>query len=199
MTCNEQAGGAAEARALSLLISWMRRPIVRVGRTVDDRRVTDEPTAFVPHDDHVRLLAGTDSSGGPVYELIPAALVEPGVYDVVGSPGLACGCAAGDRIRVASDGQFDVIRRGGNLCLVVVPRRPAGQGEITALRSAFDRLGGLVEMPANGRFIVITVPIAAGFPAVEEAASAWAASNEAEWYFGNVHDENDRPLNWWAD
>jgi hypothetical protein len=22
---------------------------------------------------------------------------------------------------------------------------------------------------------------------------------EGEWYFGNVYDEDDRPLNWWTD
>jgi Domain of unknown function (DUF4265) len=164
---------------------------------VDDRRVTDEPPASVPHSDHVRLLAGVNSSGKPVYELVPAALVEPGLYDVIASPGLASGCAAGDRIRVASDGRFEVIRRGGNLCLVAVPPAPPQPGEIAALRRTFDRLGGLVEMPANGRFIVITVPVAAGFPAVEEAVSAWAARTNSDWFYGNVYDENDRPLNWW--
>jgi hypothetical protein len=168
------------------------------GQVVHDSGVTDTPSVFVAHKDHVRLLAGTSSSGQPVYELIPAAMVEPGVFDVIGSPGLACGCAAGDRIRVAQDGRFEVLRRGGNLCLVLVPRTPGDDGEIAALRSVFGQLGGQVEMPAGRRFIVITVPVTVGFSAVEDAVGTWASDNDSDWYFGNVYDEDDRPLNWWT-
>ena len=164
---------------------------------VDDCGVTDTSSDFVAHEDHVRLLAGANSSGAPVYELIPAAMVEPEVYDVIGIPGLVCGCAAGDRIRIAQDGRFEVLRRGGNLCLVLVPRTPRRDGAIAALRSAFGRLGGVVEMPTNGRFIVVTVPATAGFAAVEDAMETWASDNDSDWYFGNVYDEDDRPLNWW--
>ncbi|MBL7258613.1 hypothetical protein [Paractinoplanes lichenicola] len=61
---------------------------------------------------HVVLLAGY-SEQQPVNEVVPATLVEDGVYDVLGSPAMAYGCAAGDRVRVAADGSFEVLRRGG--------------------------------------------------------------------------------------
>jgi hypothetical protein len=51
-------------------------------------------------------------------------------------------------------------------------------------------------MPTNGRFIVVTVPATAGFAAVEDAIETWASGNDSDWYFGNVYDEDDRPLNW---
>ena len=67
--------------------------------------MTSDPDASVPHG-HVQLRAGIASSGEPVYELVPAVAVEPAVYDVIGSPALVYGCAAGDRIRVEPDGSL---------------------------------------------------------------------------------------------
>jgi hypothetical protein len=45
---------------------------------------------------------------------------------------------------------------------------------------------------------MITVPVTAGFAAVEEAEGTWAAANDSVWYFGKVYDEHDRPLSWWT-
>jgi hypothetical protein len=147
---------------------------------------------------HVRLLAGTASSGQPVYELIPASMVEHGVYDVLASPGLARGCAAGDRIRVADDGSFEVLRRGGNVCLVLYPPAPPPDDGIAALTTAFTQLDGLVEMPVDRRFIVITVPATAGFAAVEDLINSWTAEQDCPWEYGNVYDEDGHPLGWWT-
>jgi hypothetical protein len=165
----------------------------------NDRPMTAGPEASVPHD-HVQLRAGTASSGEPVYELVPVVAVEPDVYDVVGSPVLVYGCAAGDRIRVAPDGQFEVLDRGGNVCLVIFPSDQSTTAtNIDQLRASYERLGGTTESPPDGRFIVVTVPVTAGFPAIERAVQDWLTDVEGEWAFGNVYDEDDRPLNWWLD
>jgi hypothetical protein len=122
------------------------------------------------------------------------------VYDVVASPALVYGCAAGDRIRVAPDGEFVVLDRGGNVCLVIFPSDPStGATNIDKLRASFARLGGITESPPEGRFIVVTVPVAAGFPSIELAVQDWLTDVEGEWSFGNVYDENHRPLNRWLD
>jgi hypothetical protein len=105
---------------------------------------------------HVMLLAGLGAGGQPVHEQVPAAVVTPGVYDVLASPAMVYNCAAGDRIRVAEDGSFEVLRRGGNLCLVLWPVAPPTDTDITVVTTRFQRLGGIVEVPADRRFIVIT-------------------------------------------
>ena len=71
---------------------------------------------------HIRVLAGTASSGRPVFEVLPARRLDE-EYQVDGSPGLAYGFAAGDRIRLRSDGTFDVVARGGNLVYTCIPKR----------------------------------------------------------------------------
>ncbi|GAA0910358.1 DUF4265 domain-containing protein [Virgisporangium aurantiacum] len=146
---------------------------------------------------HVMLLAGGTAEGQPVHEQVPATVVSPGVYDVLASPALVYDCAAGDRIRVTEDGTFEVLRRGGNLCLVIWPAAPPADPDITVLTTAFERLGGIVETPVHRRFIVITVPVSAGFPAIEEIVDHWTADHECPWSYGNVYDADDKPLNWW--
>jgi uncharacterized protein DUF4265 len=148
-------------------------------------------------DGHVRLLAGAATSGEPVYEIVPAVRVAPSEYEILGSPALAAGCAAGDRVRLLADGRFEVVARGGNVCLVIVPRTPPGDGAVGVLRDAVENVAGLVETPADKRFIVATVPVGSGFPAIEAVAVEWTSRNDAEWYYGNVYDEDDRPIGWW--
>jgi hypothetical protein len=148
---------------------------------------------------HVRLLAGATRSGQPVYEVLPAEGLDGGIYVLRGSPGLVYGCAGGDRIRVDANGGFDVERRGGNLCLRIYPTGTPTDSDVEPLISAFARLDGIVEMPASRRFIVITVPVSAGFPAVEAAAATWASAHGCGWQYGNVYDEHDQPLHWWID
>jgi hypothetical protein len=155
-------------------------------------------TASDQHHDHVRLLAGHKSDGQPVFEVLPAELVKPGVYDVLGSPGLAHGCAAGDRIQVNDDGSFEVLERGRNLCLVLYPTPPLHDHELASLGAVFQQLGGIVETPPTRRFIVVTVPVTAGFDAVEHAASSWASTNNAAWEYGNVYDDHGNALGWWT-
>ncbi|WP_067498793.1 DUF4265 domain-containing protein [Actinoplanes sp. TFC3] len=78
---------------------------------------------------HVRLLAGHASTGRPVHEQVPAALVEQAIYDVLASPAIAYGFAAGDRVRVGEDGSFTVLQRGGNLCVVLLPANPPSDAD----------------------------------------------------------------------
>ena len=150
-----------------------------------------------PHD-HVRLLAGINSRGNPVYEVVPAAAVEAGVFEVLGTPALAFGCAAGDLIRVAEDGTFDVVSRGGNVAVVIFPRTSLDDASLTELSVALDDLDGVAESPEDGRFVVVTVPVAATFSAIESTVDDWARRYDAEWSFGNVYDKNDQPINWWS-
>ncbi|WP_198170617.1 MULTISPECIES: DUF4265 domain-containing protein [Actinoplanes] len=146
---------------------------------------------------HIRLVAGLGAGGQLVYEMVLTRTVEPDLHLVLGTPALVEGIAAGDRIRMHAGGGFEVVQRGGNICLLVVLATPADAEELAPLRDAFDDLGGIVEMPPDRRFIVITVPAAAGFDAVEETIDAWTAPRGDHWEYGNVYDPDGQPLNWW--
>jgi len=146
---------------------------------------------------HVALLAGRKASGEPVLEQVPAEHVGDAGYRLLGTPGLALGCAEGDVVTVADDGDFEVVARGGNLSVLVHGEHLAGI--LAALRRTFATIGGTVEAPEDIAFVVITVPVAAGFSAVERAVGeAVGDAPGAQWFYGNVYDELDQPLNWWA-
>jgi hypothetical protein len=81
-----------------------------------------------------------------------------------------------------------------------------GAGSMAALRQARNPAtrardrhtpGGLVEAPADRRFIVVTVPAAAGFPAVDAVMETWAADVSVllEWGFSNAFGPKGEPLN----
>ncbi|MBL1075818.1 DUF4265 domain-containing protein [Nocardia sp. 2] len=147
---------------------------------------------------HVQVIAGANAAGEPVYEVLPAKLLEHNDYEILGSPALTYDFAAGDHLRVFDDGRFEVLRRGGNLCLRAYPKSsPPSDVGIRTLTAAFDRLGGVVEMPSDRRFIVITVPVTAGFVAIQDAIEGWATEHGCVWGYGNVYDEDDNPLDWW--
>ncbi|GGX38168.1 DUF4265 domain-containing protein [Streptomyces chryseus] len=148
---------------------------------------------------HVALRVGSASSGRPVFETLPARAVGPGSYELLGSPGMVEGCAAGDLLKIDADGLFQIERRGPNLCVQAFGEPPFAAESLESLINAFAPLDGLVEAPSDRRFIVVTVPVAAGFPAVEAVMDTWAASVNVvlEWGFSNVFGPEGEPLNWW--
>ena len=138
-----------------------------------------------------------NKSGQPVFEVLPAKPVNGDVYEILGSPALAYGFAAGDHLRMSEDGEFEVLRRGGNLCIRIYPSVFPSETSLGVLTEDFELLGGWVEWPSDRRFIVITVPVVAGFLAVEKAVGEWADEHGWVWGFGNVYDEQDNAIGWW--
>ena len=154
--------------------------------------------ADVVHE-HVELFAGVNRRGEPVLEQVPAEMLEPSRFRVTATPGLAWGCAAGDVLDVHPDGTFDVARRGGSVAIHVTGR--LDQSVVDRLRDEFAPLGATVEAPQDLRFAVVTVQVTHGFPAIERAterAIETATRGTVEWHFGNVYDEQGKPLNWWS-
>lgn len=145
---------------------------------------------------HVALLAGRKSSGEPVFEQVPAEHLGGSTYRLAATPGLAVGCAEADVVRVAHDGSFQVEQRGGNLCVLFYGPR---LGDVLEpLRKAFEVIGGRTEGPEDASLVVATVPVSVGFASVESAIRQGLVNSDGvEWFYGNVYDEHDRPLNWW--
>ncbi len=148
--------------------------------------------------DHVRLLAGYGKDGKAAHELTPARRVGEDEWLIVGTPGLANGCAAGDRVRVDASGAFAIVERGRNVAVHFYASRAMAEADLLDLRAAFEELSAQVEWPAQRRFAVATVPVGAGFQAIEHVVSSWIEFHpEVEWNYGNVYDGQGHPLGWW--
>lgn len=156
--------------------------------------MTDDRSADV-----IRIVAGRDSRGGPVFEDVPAVESDHGRYVLKGSPGLAHGAAAGDRVVLHADGTFDVVERGGNLAVQSLAEL-FDEGSLDELVAAVEELGGRLD-GGHDRLRVFTVPVSAGFSPVEAVSDGYARRHPGvEWYFANVYDPRDgvTPLNWWS-
>ena len=123
---------------------------------------------------------------------------ESGDFLVLFSPGLVEGIAAGDIIRVidVATGQFEVVSRGGNVSVKWMARSP-----ISKFLNQADEFLGPLGARRDGNIAnaaVWTIPVTATFSAIEDAMNrVTELVPDSGWWYGNVYDENDNPLDWW--
>ena len=115
------------------------------------------------------------------------------------------GTAAGDLLDVGPDHSFDVVERGRNVA-VHVSAPAAARAPLARLKDRLEQLGGWCDgigwtRDRSSSLSVFTVPVGAGFPAIEQAMADYRAAVPAgEWYYVNVYAADDTtPLNWWVD
>jgi hypothetical protein len=147
------------------------------------------------------LFADHASNGDRVDEEILAEPVTGGNFRTLHSPGFGQGVAAGDIIEVRGSRSLRVLERGGNLCIQIFTRaelRALEAAAIEKLAILGAQLDGKHEAKAASE-LVFTVPLAAGFTAVEAALADLARAPDTSWYCGNVRDPHDgvTPLGWW--
>jgi hypothetical protein len=116
------------------------------------------------------------------------------------SPGFVEGIAAGDEFRLVEEhGAFEVTRRSGNVAVQVFgsePLAPLAFGLVARVAELGGVLDGQIE-----RGMVFTIPVAAGFPAIESVFDEFVSVHRGTtWMYGNVYDPRDgvTPLNWWV-
>ncbi|MEV4412004.1 DUF4265 domain-containing protein [Catellatospora sp. NPDC049609] len=132
---------------------------------------------------HIRL-AVVEPDGELVTEVLPARSLPGGLVELLGSPGVVTGAAAGDVVVLQSSG-FQVVRRGPNDSVQVYADPPLDDHAMAWLAKAFESLGGYVEAPPQRQFAVVTVPSTAGRETVEAVmAEAGEHIPGMEWQFG---------------
>ncbi|MFI9384806.1 DUF4265 domain-containing protein [Kutzneria sp. NPDC052558] len=144
----------------------------------------------------VRLAAGVKTTGEIAYEEVLVTELPDGNYRLDCTPGLVLGVAAGDCIAIDKEkSSFSVHSRGGNLAIQIYGPRDVA----LSIKNDVHELGGRHD-GGERNLTVYTIPVAAGFPAVEALLNSLSSKDpRIQWYFGNVYDENDgvTPLNWW--
>jgi hypothetical protein len=149
----------------------------------------------------VTLLAGTDNKGQAILEKLPVlAQSAQNVYQLLRSPLLVRGLAAGDIFHLADDqtGRYAVISRGGWLCVRVFSRDDIESLDL-ALTPAVEKYDGKLDLK-TARALVYSIHVNNGFSAVETLFDNIMANFPGTvWYYGNVYDPVDgvTPLNWW--
>ena len=149
----------------------------------------------------IHLLAGQKPDGQLIFEQVRATPLGDDCYELLTSPLFARGAAKGDTVRLLNAGNFAVERRSGNLCVRVMAKqaideiRTLLEAELKPLKAELDY--------HNERILVYSIPVTAGFEAVETAFNRvlQERSGHAMWLYANVYDPQDgeTPLNWWQD
>ncbi len=146
----------------------------------------------------ITIRAGRSTTGADVQEEVLVEELHPEEFRLLRSPGLVLGLAAEDVFRRTPEGKHELVSRGQNVCVqIFVPEKDRAALQ-TFLTAEVDRLGGRLDGVARGH-LVFTIPVKAGFGAIEQALNQGVDHYPAaEWYFGNVYAEDGvTPLNWW--
>src|SRR5262245_10449318 len=152
---------------------------------------------------HITLPVFSDQGQLKTWEVLEVDAVPPGRYRLRHSPAFVDGLAAGDVIELDESARegFRVLSRGGNLAVIVAfeEDQDRSTGLVERLAKAIKALGGTKD-GGPARLLVFTVPVGAGFDAVEKLLNGFVAEQSGtNWWYGNVYEAGDalRPLNWW--
>lgn len=145
------------------------------------------------------LMAGQRPDGQLIYEELPVkALAEPETYQLMRSPAFCKGLAKDDHFRRMPGGRFEVIQHSGQLAIRIISKEQVPrlaeqvQSSVAALKGTLD--------DQNERMLVVSIPVTAGFEAIEALMSDLLANiDNCAWFYGNVYDamDGETPLNWW--
>jgi hypothetical protein len=154
-------------------------------------KIMDEPF------EHVALFFDI-GDGIPRKELVHAVRLKDGRFRLLHSPGYVQGIAAGDVFRImAEDGEFIVEERAGVICVQLHSQVDLGPED--ELVAAINEIGGVLDGRVQ-RGLVFSVPLEAGFQAIENIMNAYLDANPYRgWQYGNIYldEEGLLPLDWW--
>jgi hypothetical protein len=146
----------------------------------------------------LNLFAGRRSDSSRVDEEVLVRSLGSRRFELLKSPGLVLGLAAGDVFELNDHDEFVVVTRGRNLCVqLFFMTEPEALAQEANRR--LEPMGGRLDGRAVHQ-LVYTVPVAAGFESIEGALRDLITKfPQVTWYFGNVYDPKDgvTPLNWW--
>ncbi len=144
--------------------------------------------------DHVGIaVEGVDVGG---FEAVPARRLSDSTWELLNSPLYAMDAAAGDVVKIVDEesGSFEILKRGGNVCVqVYLGELDADDSEATTrlaenLLRLLSPLGGRVAGVTPG-LVSFTVPARSGLSAIEAVFNHAAdLSKGAQWQYANVYD-----------
>ncbi len=120
-----------------------------------------------------------------------------GQLRIASSPGMVLGLAADDIIEadiISPDG-YKLIKRGRNVAVHVFCEEENRNEIQSSLDITIGQIGGVLDGTMGKTGLCYTIPVAAGFTAIEGALSRVVRD---DWTYSNVHDlETGELLNWW--
>jgi thiamine biosynthesis protein ThiC len=145
---------------------------------------------------HIDLIVEGDNG---LTQPVEVQLIGQDEYLILYSPGLVEGIAAGDHIKVTNieTGEFKVTKYGGNLSIKIFTNIEIVE-YIKDIEKAFSELDAKCDGTIK-KACVWTVSLSNNsFRQIEFVMkNIESIVPELTWWYGNVYDKNDKPLNWW--
>ena len=178
-------------------------------RLTDVRFVTEKQTLKLLGRysmDHEHVQIAVSDADPPGTESVPARRLNDAEWELLHSPLYAMAVAAGDVVRITNEelGKFEIVRRGGNVCVQFYLAEAQADSEKATneakqtIESLIAPLGGRVDAVTAG-LVSSTIGVGVGFRAIEAVFQKVTALHAgAQWQYCNVYDPNSgEPLNWW--
>ena len=146
-------------------------------------------------EEHIHLYV----QGGNGTEPVHAMRIADTRYRVLSSPGFVLGVAAGDEIELlTSDGQFRVLRHGGNVAVQFYSKESVQGYREWVAAQVVEKLNGILDGSID-RGLVFTIPVGTGFEKIESFFDSLVRGLPGtQWIYGNVYDpDTGAPLEWW--
>lgn len=165
----------------------------------------NEDLSVIANESTLDLVAGRHPNGELIIEkVLVNPLEEEHKFQLLKSPVFIRGIARGDAIysKRSSQGQFNVIQRGGNLCIRVFSKSEFDSPQLESLEpqltSAIEKLGGDLDIK-EPKALVYSIHVSCGFSTIEkEIVDVLSVYQDVVWYYGNVYDpQSGEPLDWW--
>lgn len=147
----------------------------------------------------IEMYAGIGPDGKSVAEKLQVRVRDDDACQLVRSPAFVKGLASGDIVKLDKEsGQFELIQRGGNLCIRVYSKadiRPVAE----LLTPKLEKLGGDLDIETP-RMLVFSIHVSCGFETIEAILNE-GMRDGSQWLYSNVYSQEDgqTPLNWWQD
>ncbi|RBB35774.1 hypothetical protein DPV79_27550 [Burkholderia reimsis] len=154
-------------------------------------------------DDLIYVYAG-NSGDAPVREELPARQVEPGIYELLASPGLTLNLAKGDLVRMDDpDRPATVLKRGGNYCIQIYGDAIPDRDIDRLAHEVESELGGTLDGRYGGS-LALSVPSGAGGERIRTVFDGFTARTGLAWYYANIYRNFEDPddetlLDWWLE
>jgi len=150
----------------------------------------------------INVHVGSSKTGEPVFEEMLVTDLGDSVMRIERSPGLVLGIARGDEIKYrVESGQFDVLRRGGNVAIqVYYMQKQLNEQQISEFAESLSQTLGANWDGFTPKQAVFSIDLRRnGFAAIENEFNRFIAIHPlVEWHYSNVFaDDGVTALNWW--
>ena len=137
-------------------------------------------------------------------EFLLAEKTSTGSFIIRSIPAFTYGYGLGDEIEVINEsaGQVSLVKRANNIVIRLFKRGSLNIDIVDDFVNEIESKGGVYEIGTNAKsenessLLLVSFPLTYGFRNIEKDMKVFN-SDDYNWEYGNIYDENGDPIGWW--